>query len=106
MLDLVSSTFDVILIDTPPINIVTDATIMARMVDGVVLIIAANCTRIEKAIHAKSLLEKVDAHLLGVILNRKKIKKKQYYTDYSYLEENETSRIKKRKPCRRSKKFT
>lgn len=60
---------DFILFDSPPILAVTDAAVLAQKVDGVVLVISAGKTKRDHAVKAKSLLEKVNAKLLGVVLN-------------------------------------
>ena len=63
---------DYVLFDTPPVVIVTDAAVLATRVDGVLLVVSAGKTRRELAQRAKSLLEKVNAPLLGVVLNNVK----------------------------------
>ena len=60
---------DYVLFDTPPVVIVTDAAVLATRVDGVLLVVSAGKTRRELAQRAKGLLEKVNAPLLGVVLN-------------------------------------
>jgi len=60
---------DLVLFDTPPAVAVTDAAILAARVDGVLLVVSAGITRREYAQRAKALLEKVNARLVGVVLN-------------------------------------
>jgi capsular exopolysaccharide synthesis family protein len=60
---------DLVLFDAPPITIVTDAAVLASKVDGVLLVVSAGHTRREHARRAKALLEKVNARLVGVVLN-------------------------------------
>ncbi len=65
----VSNDFDYIIIDTPPINIVSDALPIIRESDGVVLVVRYNQSthpEVEKAIAA---LEFIDAKILGFIVN-------------------------------------
>ncbi len=61
---------DVVLLDSPPTLAVTDAAILARQTDGVVLVVEAGITRRQIAQNAKEALEKVGANILGVSLNR------------------------------------
>lgn len=62
-----------ILIDAPPVLAVTDAALWASQVDGVVLLVNAGNTKRDQAQRAKSILEGVQAKLLGaVILNAEK----------------------------------
>jgi capsular exopolysaccharide synthesis family protein len=60
---------DIVLFDAPPITMVTDAAVLATKVDGVLLVVSAGHTRREHARRAKALLEKVNARLVGVVLN-------------------------------------
>jgi protein-tyrosine kinase len=71
---------DMLLFDTPPIIAVTDAALLSAKVDGVVLVIGAGKTRREYARRAKALLDKVNARLIGTVLNNVKLDKSlQYY---------------------------
>jgi capsular exopolysaccharide synthesis family protein len=60
---------DIILFDAPPIIAVTDAAVLSSKVDGVLLVINAGGTKRDHAQSAKILLEKVNARLVGVVLN-------------------------------------
>ena len=60
---------DMILFDVPPIIAVTDAAVLASKVDGVVLVFKAGGTKRDHAQRAKALLEKVNARLIGSVLN-------------------------------------
>lgn len=59
---------DVVLFDTPPVTAVTDAAVLATKVDGVLLVFRAGNTKRDRAREARRLLEKVNAHLVGVVL--------------------------------------
>lgn len=76
--------YDVILIDAPPILSVTDAAIISQLVDGVILVVAANTTKKNDTINAKKALDKVGANLMGVILTKIKQNKRDYYNDDYY----------------------
>ena len=69
---------DVVLIDAPPIVSVSDAAVLASKVDGVILVVSAGKTRREMARRAKSLLEKVNAHVLGVVLTNAPLERSLY----------------------------
>ncbi|HMP38767.1 MAG TPA: CpsD/CapB family tyrosine-protein kinase [Roseiflexaceae bacterium] len=60
---------DVVLFDTPPVVAVTDAAVLATRVDGVLLVFQAGKTRRDRARQARQILEKVKAHIVGVVLN-------------------------------------
>ncbi|MBW7882466.1 MAG: CpsD/CapB family tyrosine-protein kinase [Caldilineaceae bacterium] len=59
---------DYILLDAPPVLEVTDAALWASQVDGVVLLVNGGSTKRDQAQRAKSILERVHAHVLGAVL--------------------------------------
>ncbi len=67
---------DYVLIDTPPVAAVTDASVLATRVDGVLLLVRAGKTKRDVARRAKVILERVNANLLGVVLNNVKYNSK------------------------------
>lgn len=100
---------DVLMFDSPPVMAVTDAAILARQVDGVVLVIDAGSTRRQWAVNAKESLDKVGAHVLGVALNRLRPQAGSYYyyyynRDYTYGEEDSNDGRRSRKRSSQSKR--
>lgn len=69
MLERLHAEADIILIDTPPVVAVTDAAVLAPKADGVLLVLQAGHTRRDRAREARQILEKVKAHIVGVVLN-------------------------------------
>lgn len=61
--------YDYVIVDTPPLLIVTDASILASMVDGVLLTIKVRRKSKANAREAVSILRSVRANILGVIVN-------------------------------------
>lgn len=83
--------FDYILLDSPPLLAVTDAVILSRLSDGVILIAQAGKTVSDDARNAANLIRDVDAPILGVILNDVDLSDKRYgyyyyYYNYGYGE--------------------
>lgn len=76
--------FDVILIDTPPVLAVTDAQLLASLSDGVLMVINTGKVKKEVALKAKETLERVNARMLGVVLNNVKRKAGEEYYYYYY----------------------
>ena len=74
--------YDIIIFDTPPVLAVTDAQILANIVDGTVLVVRSDKTEYEAAIKAKETLEKSSAKLLGTVLNDVEKKNGNYYYYY------------------------
>jgi len=69
VLELLREAAEMVLLDAPPVVAVTDAAILASRVDGVLLVIEAGTTRRDLARRARAQLEKVNARVLGVVLN-------------------------------------
>ena len=63
--------YDIVLVDTPPVLIVSDAQIMANRCQGSILVVNSGKTEADAAIQAKDALVHSKAKLLGVVLNRK-----------------------------------
>ena len=61
--------FDYVIVDTPPVSLVTDAAVLCRMADGVLLVVRPGVTTIQSAQLSKKNLEAVNAHILGVVMN-------------------------------------
>jgi capsular exopolysaccharide synthesis family protein len=61
--------FDRVVLDSPPVTVVTDASIIGTMVDGVLLVVRAGKTIREAAKAARYQLTSVGARVLGVVLN-------------------------------------
>lgn len=69
---------DIVLLDAPPIVSVSDAAVLATRVDGVILVVNAGKTKRDQAKRAKSLLERVNANILGVVLNNAPLERSMY----------------------------
>ena len=75
--------FEHIIIDSPPVLAVTDATIMAGLVDGVVLIAESGRTHRAGLMRTRAILENSGARILGVVLNKLDMRRESYY-GYGY----------------------
>ena len=80
--------YDYVIVDTPPVSVVTDAAVMCRFADGAILVVRPGVTPTQGAQLSKKNLEAVHAHILGVVLNGYDAKraghKDGYYYSYSY----------------------
>jgi len=65
------SEFEHVLIDAPPINHYTDATLLGQLADGIVLVVEANSTRRETARKAKETLQAANVRVFGAVLNKR-----------------------------------
>jgi capsular exopolysaccharide synthesis family protein len=92
----VKDDFDVILLDSPPILPVTDATVLSNRVDGVILCYEIGRTSRHALVRAKMQLESAGATILGIILNHTKpetepLEVYPYYYKYKYYGKKEES---------------
>lgn len=80
--------YDLILIDSPPVNLVSDPLVVASMVDGVILVARAGVTDADALAQASQHLREAGAPVLGVLLNDIDIKRDSSYDEsYRYLDE-------------------
>lgn len=101
---LLSEHYDIVIIDAPPVNVVTDAAILSTFVDGVILAIASGKTEIEAGKRALKSLEAVNANVLGAVMTMMPVTKKGYYSYQYYSDEEGVETKKKRKLFGRKKK--
>jgi polysaccharide biosynthesis transport protein len=76
--------YDRIYFDAPPIIGVSDATLLAREMDGVLLVVQHRKYPRAISLRAKSMLEHTGANLLGVVLNNINISRDYSYYYYHY----------------------
>ena len=78
------SDYDLVMIDTPPVNVVSDALVLASIVDGVIFVVSSHkTTRHLVSTCAERLLE-VNQNLLGTIVNKLDVKSAGYGYGYYY----------------------
>ncbi|QXQ09651.1 polysaccharide biosynthesis tyrosine autokinase [Paeniglutamicibacter sp. Y32M11] len=100
----------VVLVDAPPLLPVTDAAVLSTAADGILVAVRAGNTTSDEVNKALHNLRKVDANILGAILNQVPTKgvgaaQYGYYGKYYYSNTEEDS-IKSGKPSSRLKKPT
>jgi capsular exopolysaccharide synthesis family protein len=71
--------YDTIILDAPPLNLVTDAALLGTHADGVIVVARSGVTDRAAVEYALSQLEAVRAPVLGTILNDVDVKKERYY---------------------------
>lgn len=88
---------EVVILDSPPVLAVTDAAVLARQVDGVLLVLDSGRTRRDMAVRAADDLRKIGGQIFGVALNKMGAGGGYYYHYYYYSSDGERHR---RKPQR------
>ncbi|AVR00360.1 capsular biosynthesis protein [Oceanobacillus iheyensis] len=75
-------TYDLVIFDTPPVLAVTDAQILANIVDGALMVVRSKQTENDAVERAKEALEPARAKLLGAVLNDREKKASHNYYYY------------------------
>jgi polysaccharide biosynthesis transport protein len=92
-MNTIKEEYDYIVLDTPPVNLVTDAQVISKISDGCLLVAASKKTERRIALEANRLLKQVNTRILGVVLNKVKESRKYYYSSYyGYPKEEKKSR--------------
>jgi polysaccharide biosynthesis transport protein len=73
---------DVVLFDSPPILMVSDAATLATLVDGVILVVETGSNRGEEVRHVVNEMRRIHIPFIGAVLNRIPRKKRGYYYNY------------------------
>lgn len=82
LLESLANLSDIVLIDSPPLLPVTDPAVLAGIVDAVVLVVSMGSSTRSGVLAALENLARVDAPVVGVILN--KVTSEDSYTYYQY----------------------
>jgi len=86
---------DIVIFDTPPVLVVSDAVLLAKQLDAeVVMVVAANRTRRNAALRAKERYTDTGHEIAGVVLNGVKPSDLDYYgyQGYYYYYSDETNK--------------
>lgn len=82
LLAFVKEHYDCVFIDTPPVNLVTDATSFVSKTTGFIIIVKAGNTDIQEVKAAVTSLEHIGANIVGFMLNDVATPDKNYYSRY------------------------
>jgi non-specific protein-tyrosine kinase len=89
ILERVAGDADLVIIDCPPLQAVTDSAILAAIVDGAVLVVDARRTRRGAVRNGREALAMAGAHVLGAVLNRVPERSGGYAFDYYGAEDTQ-----------------
>lgn len=82
LLDFVREHYDCVFIDTPPVNIVTDATVFAQKGTKYILIVKTDSTNFPELKTTVDSLKSIDANIIGFVVNDVNSETKKYYSYY------------------------
>ena len=87
--------FDYIVLDTPPLQAVSDAQILSTKVDGSIIVVRAGVTKKDVVQNSVSIIKKVNGNIIGTILNAAEHKKDRYYYYYGDEDSRTARRLSK-----------
>lgn len=84
ILDYLKGQFDWVFLDAPPIVGISDASVLASKVDGVLLVIQYRSYPREVPMRAKQIIDNVGGNLIGVVFNNINMTRDSYYYHHYY----------------------
>ena len=88
LIEWLTKNYDYVLLDTPPVSVVTDAAVLGRLADGVIMVVRQKHSTIQAAQLAKKNLETAGVRIIGAVLNgfdaKGLAKDTGYYYSYEY----------------------
>lgn len=78
VLEFLKNHYDYVILDAPPVGIVTDAAVLAPKVSGIILVVRQGLTRYEEIDEAIQKLKIANGNILGFVLTDASIEKKDY----------------------------
>jgi capsular exopolysaccharide synthesis family protein len=82
LLEFVKERYDCVLIDTPPVNLVTDSTAFASKATGYIIVVKLETTNLQEVRMAVNSLRHIDAPIVGFVLNDANASGKRYSSYY------------------------
>lgn len=84
MMEGMRGKYDYVLVDTPPVGNMSDASIAAKNCDGAILVVETQRVSRKVAEKAKEQLKMSGCRILGAVLNKVDMKEDKYYSKYSH----------------------
>lgn len=83
-IDAAKKKFDFILVDTPPIAVVTDAVILSRSLDGTIIVLQSGKTSRRALPWVNQLLKDAQGRIIGVLFNQISVESSGYHYYHYY----------------------
>lgn len=84
LIEILKQNYDYVLLDAPPVTVVTDAAVVGRLTDGAILVVRSKFAAARTVRLAKARLESVGIRILGGVLTRFDIRKSGWRGGYDY----------------------
>ncbi len=86
IIDALRAHYEWVLIDAPPLLAMADAPVLCPLVDGVVLVIAAESASKPAVMRAVDQVQSVGGKIVGLVLNKVNLERNSYYYSQYYGE--------------------
>jgi len=94
LLHHLSTSYDFLVVDSPPVTAVTDPCILATRLDGCLLVVEQRHSKYADVARAKAQIERVGGHVIGVVLNKIQGPEATYY-GYGYSSDDQSEKYEK-----------
>ncbi len=84
LLTLLRSQYDLVILDSPPILLVTDSVILSAKADGTMVVVRSGVTTKPVLAHVSEVLRRRAGHIFGLVLNAVDTRSVEYYYSYGY----------------------
>jgi polysaccharide biosynthesis transport protein len=84
-----SETYDLVIIDAPPITVAADATMLGTQANGLIFVLRPNVADKESVEYAQEILTQAKLKVLGMVLNGVEIDNQKRYNSYYYTARSE-----------------
>lgn len=82
LLEILKKYYEYIIVDLPPVNSVTDAAILAKQLDGMLVVVRHGVAEYREVNNMLSQLRMTNARILGMVYNDAPVTGKSYYKHY------------------------
>ncbi len=91
LIDEMTKRFDFVLLDSPPIQRVTDSLTLSKLVDGTLLVVRSGKTTYDMLGSGLKKMQEIHSNILGIVLNNAKPRKQDsgYYGYYDYYHKDQ-----------------
>ena len=97
LIEQFSQTYDLVIIDTPSLNVAADALILGQKADGILFVVRPGVVDSQSAAFAKELLAKSNQHVLGLVVNGV-IPNREPHSYYYFANESYAATTRERSP--------
>ncbi|HEY9693630.1 MAG TPA: polysaccharide biosynthesis tyrosine autokinase [Oculatellaceae cyanobacterium] len=88
-----AQTYDFVIIDSPPLSVAADTTILGKMANGLMFVVRPGVANSGNLAYCKELLEQSGQNVLGVVVNAVSRNSSSYYNNYYYYKSYGTEEV-------------